>query len=183
MRLTIIRHGKASDLPCPAPEFPRPDGLPADFDRQLTPRGCAQALYLAGQLADIRPFPELILSSPYARAIKTALTINSSIHAVLTIAHELEVDHSVSEVLSLIEQHAHIHSLVLVGHNPQLGELLSILSPALAPEEMVFKTGEAVVFDINPMHAVGSAKAVARLRLHDEASIMLAGACGQSAQS
>jgi hypothetical protein len=57
---------------------------------------------------------------------------------------------------------------MIVGHNPQLGELLGVLASGLPPQEMILKTGELVALEVRPSQMVGSAKIVGRLRLSAE---------------
>ena len=169
MRIYIVRHGKATDAPEPTKRFPRPEGYGPDFDRPLTTRGEAQARFLAEYIRGAEQRPELILTSRYPRACQTAETIHGMWQkAALETAPELEVDHPVSEALGLIDRHRGAQAIMLVGHNPQLGELLSVLCAGLPPEQLVLKTGELIVVDIRPAQAVGSGKVIARLRLGDE---------------
>lgn len=158
MRVYIVRHGKAVDAD---------EG--SDFDRTLTDRGQSQAEFLAAKVAaggaEVRV--EAILASRYPRAIETARVIERSLGCPVSIERGLEVDHPISEAIELIEREhaAGRKSVMLVGHNPQLGELIAVLASGLAPQEMILKTGELVALDVKPSRMIGSAKIVGRLRL------------------
>jgi len=76
-------------------------------------------------------------------------------------------------VLDLIERHTAvpganarlIESLMVVGHNPQLGELCTILTHGVAGSEMMLRTGEAVCLSITPGDLVGTGRIRYKLRL------------------
>ncbi len=160
MRLFIVRHGKATDADACSN---------GDFGRELTPRGQTQARFLAGRLVkDGRPIGAII-ASRYPRSLQTAHIIQQTMSCNLTTDVRLEVDHEVSEVLEIIQQHGQEKALMVVGHNPQLGELISVLCSGLPPQELILKTGEMVVIDVRPAQPVGSGKLVDRTRLCDSA--------------
>jgi phosphohistidine phosphatase len=167
MRLFIVRHGKATDAQgCGSSCASGPaDGT--DFSRELTQRGHAQARFLAGKLSKDERRIRTIVSSRFPRALQTAHALQRPLACDLATDTRLEVDHEVSEVLEVIQQHAEERSLMLVGHNPQLGELISVLCSGLPPQELILKTGEMVVIDIRPNQPIGSGKLVDRTRLCD----------------
>lgn len=194
MRVYIVRHGKAMELPAVAPGSSArgaADGHPdsgagcgsgcgctgrriptTDFERELTSRGEAQAAFLAERVSGVAPHPEVILTSRYPRARRTALAVESALRCPMIEDRGLEVDHDVSEALALIERErdAGRKTIMLVGHNPQLGELIGILASGLPPQEMILKTGELVALEIRPSQMIGSAKIVGRLRLGPDRS-------------
>lgn len=180
MRVYIVRHGKATELPIAGPGggLHRAGGrgdasVPqTDFERELTVRGEAQAAFLAERLGAVDPRPEVILSSRFPRARRTAVVIEASLKCPMVLQAGLEVDREVSEALDLIERErdAGRKSIMLVGHNPQLGELLGVLASGLPPQEMILKTGELVALEIRDSQMVGSAKIVGRLRLGPDRS-------------
>jgi phosphohistidine phosphatase len=138
-----------------------------DFDRELTARGEAQAAFLGEHLVGVDQPPETIYSSRFPRALQTARAIKATVQCPLMTVAALEADHDVSEALDLIERdhEAGRKSIMIVGHNPQLGELLGVLASGLPPQEMILKTGELVALEIRPSQMVGSARIVGRLRL------------------
>ncbi len=175
MRLYIVRHGKANDAPGPC----APPGS-ADFGRELTPRGEAQAKFLAARLRTLGRPPARIIASRFPRALQTAHCIQQSLGVNLVTDARLEVDHEVAEAIAVIEDHARTSPpgdpIMLVGHNPQLGELIGVLCSGLPPMELILKTGELVGIDVRPTALIGSGKVVERLRMSDEAEDSVAGA-------
>ncbi|HMN39974.1 MAG TPA: histidine phosphatase family protein [Phycisphaerales bacterium] len=167
MRLYIVRHGKATDTQecCPASSCAGVGG--GDFARELTVRGIAQARFLSGRLAKEERRVTTIVSSRFPRALQTAHAIQRTLSCDLQTDARLEVDHEVSEALSIIQEGADQRALMLVGHNPQLGELISVLCSGLPPQELILKTGEMVVIDIRPNQPIGSGRLVDRVRLSD----------------
>jgi phosphohistidine phosphatase len=165
MRLFIVRHGKATDAQACAAQCSCVDD--GDFSRELTTRGHAQARFLAGKLAkDNRPI-QTIVASRYPRALQTAHAVQRPLGCDLTTDVRLEVDHEIAEAIEVIQEHADDKTLMLVGHNPQLGELISVLCSGLPPQELILKTGEMVVIDVRPSQPIGSGKLVDRVRLCD----------------
>lgn len=148
MRLYIVRHGKA--------ERASPTG--ADRDRALKPRGERQARWL-GELLATRTSgtdrPALILTSGYARAEQTARLIGGAIGCPVRREASLEfepVEAVVELVAALRDNEA--SAFMLVGHNPQLGELVAALAPDAPPEALRLRTGQAVVIDGEPPRVV-----------------------------
>lgn len=171
MRIYIVRHGKAVDQPNTGglSEFPCPEGFPTDWNRPLTESGETQARYLAEQLRQNERRIGFVLTSPYPRAIQTARILTPVLNAELKTVPELEVDRSVSEALRLIDSYRGSRAIMLVGHNPQLGELISVLCAGLPPEQLFLKTGELVTLDMRAGSPIGSARLIARLRLSEDA--------------
>lgn len=169
MRVYIVRHGKAFDADLVGRYVA--DGGPAtDFDRELLPRGQQQAEYLGQRVATVEPRPEVILTSRYPRARQTAEVMRRALNCPFILERALEVDHPIGEAIELIEreERAGRQAVMLVGHNPQLGELIAVLSSGLKPQDMILKTGELVALDIKPAKMIGGAKIVGRLRMSND---------------
>lgn len=169
MRVYVVRHGKAVDGPQPLPEFPRPHGYPTDWDRPISARGAAQAEFLGATIREQERRLAFILSSPYPRALQTARLIARAIGGEVRTRSELEVDRPVSDAITLIDEYRGSRAIMLVGHNPQLGNLIGVLSAGLPGEELVLKTGELVGLDLRTSSAIGSARVAVRFRLDDSA--------------
>jgi phosphohistidine phosphatase len=169
MRVYIVRHGKAHEQPGNLPEPSGTDELigQPDFHRELTARGESQATFLADRLRALELRPEEMLVSRYPRAIQTARVIQRALDVDLRTEPGLEVDHPVGEAIELIEREGRdgVKSLMLVGHNPQLGELLGVLAHGLPPQELILKTGDLIALDFRAGQMIGGAKIVGRLRL------------------
>lgn len=136
----IMRHGIAEDS--------TPSG--DDADRRLTPEGRRKVVEVARGLKAIEVKPTAIFSSPLPRALETA-TLTASV---------LDADLDVETLLTLgpgYEAKATMNSLpaqkgesvMLVGHQPHLGELASCLltgSQSLVP--LAFKKGGVAAIEV-----------------------------------
>lgn len=116
MRLFILRHGKAAK---------REDWDGDDADRPLTRSGVAHA---GRMVAAIRPFitASEILTSPWTRARQTAEIASGSWTLPLREAPWLAG--GAATPAQLAAQLAPRTDVVLVGHEPDLGELVRFLS-------------------------------------------------------
>jgi phosphohistidine phosphatase len=114
-RLWLLRHAKAS---WDDPELP-------DRLRPLTRRGRKATEALAGYLAANAIAPELVLSSPAARAIETWDGIKGALPAEV----DVDIDEAIygADAPALLQRlrrvPAGIDSLLVIGHNPALGDL------------------------------------------------------------
>ena len=120
MELLLVRHAIAFNRD--------PDRWPADGDRPLSPQGEARFRKAARGLRTLVPSVELVLSSPYTRAWRTAeiLTEETGWPAPQP-SEALEAERSRSEAVGAIRSEAGHGSLALVGHEPNLSELASFL--------------------------------------------------------
>ena len=107
--LYLIRHGKATHKPMP------------DIKRYLTNKGIKRTKKYAGILAEQNIKPDLIISSPAARALQTAEIMaeilkypikNIKINPVFYFEPEQEV---LEQIKNLPDHYNHVF---LVGHNP-----------------------------------------------------------------
>lgn len=175
MRVYIVRHGKAAErLDIEESGQDGPGGFRGahggDFARPLTARGVAQSQFLAQRIKTTERRLGHILVSPLVRAQETAKVIQGAMGTSMTTVTELATDHDVADAIRLIEDHKDDRAVMLVGHNPQLGELVSVLASHLEPRDMILKTGECVVMELRPNSPIGSAKIVERLRLEEDAA-------------
>lgn len=155
MRLWVVRHGKAEQSSLTG----------RDEDRPLLKRGESQARWLGEQIAGKKRRPGLILASGLLRARHTAQIIHEHVGGTLETVRDLETGKSVSEAVALISSRINEGGLMLVGHNPTLGELVWVLERGLPPHEAMMRTGEAVVFDFDGGFEVGRGLLHKRLRL------------------
>lgn len=156
MRLYVIRHGKAE----------RDSATGRDEDRPLKPKGIRQSQWLGEQLAAAgKQKPELIVASPLARAVDTARAIHQAVRCPLEFADALSTHSTTSEILKLIERKRSIGSLVIVGHNPLLEEVVAAIIANGSAEPPVMQTGAAAVIDIKANASLlAGGKLVAMLR-------------------
>lgn len=93
-----------------------------DMARALTAKGLKQSRVMAAWLKKHLPKNTLVLVSPALRALQTAEALN---HHVI-IEDALQPETSVAEVLRYLHQHA-AENLLLVGHQPWLGDLIATM--------------------------------------------------------
>ncbi len=121
--LLLMRHGKAE----------RYDGY-EDYDRRLKKRGKRDAARMGGWLKKQGLVPDLVISSPAARAIMTAKLVCDAL--------DIERKHIQMEKRLYDEGLARVRAVLadcpltfnrvlLVGHNPELEDLLTYLANAV----------------------------------------------------
>ncbi len=121
MRLYVLRHGKAAA---------RAGWIGGDDDRPLTPEGEAAMLREARALKELGVTVERIVTSPLARARRTAEIVAAELGLGETLAEDAALAHGfdVRRLAKLIAAHAPVESLMVVGHEPDLsatvGELI-----------------------------------------------------------
>lgn len=157
MRLVIARHGKA--------EADSPTGR--DADRRLTPLGERQAEWLGQQLLTSGYADALVLASVAERARKTAEIICSVLGTRPTFAPGLMLGRTAGEALGVVESHRTHPRVVLVGHNPTVSELASILTHGLGCSALGLKTGSAAIMELKDEPAPGIASLCGIIRLDD----------------
>jgi len=120
LELLLIRHAIA--------EQRSGDGWQGDRERSLTPTGAGRFGTVARLLATVWDPPDLVLSSPYARAWQTALILEEEGGwAAPKACPELEPAHPPAAVLAALRARAAAERVVLVGHEPAMSGLLSLL--------------------------------------------------------
>jgi phosphohistidine phosphatase len=118
MELYILRHGIAEDL----------SKTGADSDRQLTPEGRRKTAETARALAALGVEFDKVLSSPYARAWQTAEIVVEELGCpkLLVRCEELASGEPMKALLAELRE-ATCASLLIVGHEPDLSRLISVL--------------------------------------------------------
>ena len=117
MDLILWRHAEAEDgLPGEAQT-----GL--DLDRSLTQRGEKQALRMAAWLDRQLPEGARILVSPARRCEQTALALGRK----YKIRSELAPDATPAQLLELVQWPAHKYPVLVIGHQPTLGQTIAQL--------------------------------------------------------
>ena len=122
MNLYILRHGIAVDSGSPAYED--------DSQRPLTSRGNAKMKQIASGLRHMQIEFDLILSSPHVRARQTAeiLAKSYSISDRLVLTPALLPEAPASQIINEInDKYSRFENVVLIGHQPYLNTLISML--------------------------------------------------------
>ena len=120
MDLFIVRHAIAEEHDL--------DRWPGDRDRPLTDDGVQRFRQTARALARIVDPPQLVLTSPFTRALQTAeLLASDAGWPSPEQTGELEPGAKPSAVIDLIATRDELDRVVVVGHEPDLGLLVSTL--------------------------------------------------------
>jgi phosphohistidine phosphatase len=114
--LWLLRHGKSDR-----------DVIVNDFDRPLKKRGIRAAQRIGIWMQQMELIPDIIISSPAERAIATSKIVCKAIafneeHIQQNISLYADGFESIKSVLKVIPQKN--KKILLVGHNPELEDLL-----------------------------------------------------------
>jgi phosphohistidine phosphatase len=140
MQLYIVRHGIAIDR-----EDPK---CPPDPDRFLTEEGIAKTKDVAKGVAEIGAVPDLIISSPYVRAIQTAEIFANALEYSKQKIQKSDQLLPGAEPLQLFRELAKDkdHSAVfVVGHAPHLDDLIATAVSSKHHISSLKKAGVALV--------------------------------------
>lgn len=151
MDLYFVRHAVAHGRD--------PGRWPDDANRPLTPEGEEKFVPVARALAKLAPEVEVVLSSPYARAWRTAEVLAEQTGwPAPGVFPALEPDVPPEKALIALQTYAEAESVALVGHRPGQHELASYLltGEAHALEIGLKKGGAALLrFDGFPEPGTG----------------------------
>jgi phosphohistidine phosphatase len=118
--LFLLRHAKAENGGDDSP----------DFDRALNDRGRKEARAVGTFIRKQNVGLDLVLSSPAVRARETTELVLGSAELALEVRYDQRIYEAgpqrLLEVISQLEDE--MSAVLMVGHNPGLGELLSLLT-------------------------------------------------------
>jgi phosphohistidine phosphatase len=120
MELYIVRHGIAIDR-----EDPK---CPADPERFLTEEGIEKSRQAAKGVAEIASVPDLILTSPYLRALQTAELFADVLEYSKNKIRKSDLLLPGAEPMQLFRELAkdkELSSVFVVGHAPHLDDMLA----------------------------------------------------------
>jgi len=140
MDLLIIRHARAKDRD----QFAA-TGQP-DSERPLTAKGIRRMIKAARGLRLLLPSIDVLVSSPLQRAVETAQVLSDAYGGMPFIqSGELAPDVGVGRVIDWLASQRPQSVLCIIGHEPDLGELLKslILDPSKVPATL--KKGSATL--------------------------------------
>ncbi len=136
MNIFLLRHGIAVE--------PGTPGFVEDAQRPLTPKGKGKLKKIARAMERLELKFDLVLSSPYIRARQTAEIFARG----LNIKRALEFSDALipsGNLKKLIDVLNHLESkpqdLLLVGHEPTLSELISLLVSGAPGSSVLMKKG------------------------------------------
>lgn len=115
-----------------------PLSWPNDRERPLTEKGLARTLRACEGLARLEPEIALVLSSPLRRCAQTAECLHGVLEgeARMRLTETLAPGGTWRDVLGELESIVETSTVVLVGHEPDLGKLAGVLlfgAPAALP--------------------------------------------------
>lgn len=131
----LIRHAIAVE--------PGTPGYEEDSQRVLTPKGSSKMRKIARGLKELEAFPDLVLSSPYKRASQTAeiLTETLKLGGKIAFTDHLAPLGFSDQLIAEINEKYRVESLALVGHEPSLSSLASLLVGGSADFALELKKG------------------------------------------
>ncbi len=113
--LILWRHAEAEETSA--------SGL--DTDRMLTKQGRKDAAKMASWLKQHLPTDVLVLVSPARRCQETAAALAEIAKVDIRTADFLSINHSVETIAKEIARIADVKTLLIVGHQPNLGYLIA----------------------------------------------------------
>jgi len=148
VKIFILRHGKAE----------APIAGASDKSRNLSDKGVQQVEKIASWMKIHDYLPQLILSSPYNRALQTAEIIKKKLNIAMPIQLEdsLIYGEDPRETLALLESLT-VDSVLFSSHMPLVAELTRLFAPGSVNEG--FHTAEIIKirFDRKNQHGVVTA--------------------------
>ena len=152
MYLYLVRHAVAHKRD--------PERWPDDSRRPLTPEGEEDFVGAARGLVRVVPEVDVLLSSAYERAWRTAEILTQ--HAGWPVPQEfpaLEPEVPPEKAVLALETYADTQSIALVGHRPCLHELaVYLLTGDAAGADMKIKKGGVVCIEYDAAPGAGAGK-------------------------
>ena len=144
-RLLILRHAKSS----------WDDASLRDFDRPLNDRGERDALFMGEVLAERDFKPDLIVSSPAARAKRTAELVRQAAGWEAPLVFDKRIyEASPQELLVVINEiRDEVSTSVFAGHNPGMEGIIRLLTGRTV--EMPTASVAVIEFEVDRWSAIG----------------------------
>ncbi|MBL9173282.1 MAG: phosphohistidine phosphatase SixA [Verrucomicrobiales bacterium] len=136
MNLLLLRHSNAADQP--------PPGKRGDRFRRLTPEGREKAAVIGRAIQRLDLGLELILTSPADRALETAERVRAALNPrpPLELLEDLWIGGDPGRVVARLGgRRSKLQSVLLVGHEPDLGRFASELLTGGSGMRVIFKKG------------------------------------------
>lgn len=136
MNVYLLRHGIAVE--------PGTGGYTKDSDRPLTPKGKRKVRKIAEAMLELDLSFDLVLSSPYVRARETAQIVATSLKCQRRLEFTEVLAPSASpaqcaELLSRLDPP--LGDVLLIGHEPYLAQLMSLLISGGGGVSILLKKG------------------------------------------
>lgn len=140
-RIFFFRHGSA--------DRDQWDG--ADFDRPLTQRGRQRVLCVVRQMKAGGVEPDLILTSPLARAAQTAEIAAEGLCVPSKVEELLRPGFTAADLATILTSLQDADSLMLVGHEPSFS---AVISEVIGGGEIVMKKTAVARVDLDSTGAL-----------------------------
>ena len=144
MKLYLVRHAIAEDS--------------ADYEddslRPLTDKGREKMRRIASALKELGVQPDLIVSSPYVRASQTAGLLAKALKYKEELAYSdfLVPGAMPDDMIGEINEKFSVDELMLVGHEPNLSSLVSVLLAGNADLSISLKKGGVCCLSVDDLH-------------------------------
>ena len=132
MEIYILRHGIAVERGTP--------GYKKDSERPLTKEGEEKMHQVAEAMLGMGLKFDLILSSPYTRAEQTAQIVAGELDEEVTFSDFLVPDGNLLDLIAEINKKKP-ETVLLVGHEPDLSQLISVLITGDSEASIELKKG------------------------------------------
>lgn len=146
MKLYLVRHGIAESIGTP--------GYEDDSLRPLTDTGREKMEKIACALVELGVTPNLIVSSPYVRASQTASVLANEFKYKEELAYSdfLLPMGEPNDMIGEINEKFSVDELMLVGHEPNLSSLASVLLTGSPDLSINFKKGGVCCLSVDDLH-------------------------------
>lgn len=146
MKLYLIRHSNAVDPGTPEYED--------DSQRPLSEKGREKMRKIASALVGLGVKPDVILSSPFARAAQTAEILAKRLKYKNEIAFSdsLVPVGNADTLIGEINEKYSVDELVLVGHEPSMSALVGVLAAGNSEVSVNFKNGSVCCLSADDLH-------------------------------
>lgn len=138
MELFLLRHADALDYAA------------TDHQRPLSPKGHEQAALVAKLLGGYRVRPTLLLSSAALRTLETAAPIAMALGLTVTPCDWALPGMTPAQAVDGIGRHLPADAMLLVGHQPDLGDLAANLLGRPATEHLPFEKATLAHLTLRP---------------------------------
>jgi phosphohistidine phosphatase len=151
MDLYIVRHGIALDAATA--------GI-SDFDRPLTDEGIEKLKGIGKGLRLLEVRPEVILTSPLVRARQTAERLQEALQCGARIEEtpSLSPASKRAELYRELQDRSKLAGILLVGHQPSLGEIAGEIAWGNADSGLDLKKGGACKLEISELRPLPSGR-------------------------
>lgn len=138
-----------------------------DADRPLAARGARQAEWMGDKLAEAGFGNAAVFASPAARTWATAEFVAEALGTAAIRDDRLFTSGTVESAFELLAERAAADRLVIVGHNPTVSLVASVLTHGVGPCAVSLRTGAAAVCTHSGVIEPGGARLTGVWRLEE----------------